>query len=43
LFAIDREGVNLLTAPYAGLPRHETHIDVAITTPTSDGLLRASM
>jgi predicted transglutaminase-like cysteine proteinase len=43
LFAIDREGVNLLTAPYAGLPSHETHTDVAIKTPTSDGLLRASM
>ena len=40
LFAIDHEGVNLLTAPYAGLPSHETHTDVALTTSASP---RASM
>jgi len=43
LFAIDQEGVNLLTAPYAGLASHETHTDVALTTSTSNALPRVSM
>jgi predicted transglutaminase-like cysteine proteinase len=43
LFAIDQEGVNLLTAPYAGVSSHETHTDVALTTSTSNAVPRASM
>jgi predicted transglutaminase-like cysteine proteinase len=40
LFAIDHEGVNLLTAPYAALPSLETDTNVALTTSTAP---RASM
>src|SRR5207302_8481273 len=40
LFAIDTEGVNLLSEPYASLRGLDTHTDVALTTSTSP---RASM